>query len=182
VKTPRQLMEIYYQSVGRVSSLLLNLPPDRRGLIHEIDAANLSEFHSLVEQTFSQDFASGASVSASSTHSPVDSPAHLVDGDPETCWAAAEGVQRAEITLELPKPATFDVFQAAETIRLGQRVRSWRLEALVEGAWKPFASGTTIGSKRLARFTPVTASRVRLLLTDCAANPILTSVGLFKEA
>jgi alpha-L-fucosidase len=41
VKTPEQLMDIYYRSVGRNGVLLLNLPPDRRGLIHETDAANL---------------------------------------------------------------------------------------------------------------------------------------------
>jgi len=57
VKTLEQLMDIYYQSVGRNSVLLLNVPPDPRGLIHENDAARLAEFGAEIERRFGQSLA-----------------------------------------------------------------------------------------------------------------------------
>jgi alpha-L-fucosidase len=60
VKSIKQLLDIYYASVGRNSLLLLNLPPDRRGLIHEIDAARLAEFGKIVRETFKTNLAAGS--------------------------------------------------------------------------------------------------------------------------
>jgi alpha-L-fucosidase len=185
-KSVQQLVDIYFQSVGRGTSLLLNLPPDRRGLIHEVDTARLVEFRRILESAFAHDLlteaarAGKATLAASSTRGPQFSPERLVDGDPETCWAAEDGVAAAEIHLEFDRPVTFNLFQAQEAIAFGQRVRGWRLEAQASnGCWQPAAAGTTIGYKRLARFAPVTARRVRLILEDCLESPALASVGLF---
>ena len=180
VKTPRQLVEIYFQSVGRGTSLLLNLPPDRRGLIHEKDAAALKNFRQLLDDAFAEDLAQQAVIHTSHTRSPETAPIHLLREDPEFCWAAPDGVLNAEITLDFPHPVTANIVQIQETIALGQRVRSWRLEGEdTTGGWHTVTSGTTIGAKRLVRFPSCTARRVRLVLTDCKACPVLTSLSLF---
>jgi len=180
VKSLSQLVDIYFQSVGRGTSLLLNLPPDRRGLIHEIDADHLREFHSFLERTFQHDLARNGSISASNTRGPEFAAGFLVDENPETCWATEDGVTNAQLVLEFPQALTFNIFKAQEYIALGQRVRAWRLDAQApDGKWLPVTKGTTIGYKRLARFTPVTAQRVRLCLENSAACPVLTSLSLF---
>jgi alpha-L-fucosidase len=174
--------------VGRGAALLLNLPPGPDGLIHEIDAARLVEFRRLLESAFAHELAAEAlragrlALNASSSYGLRYSPQRLVDGDPATGWAAAEGETAAEIRLDFDRPVTFNLFQAREAIALGQRVRGWRLEAEgPQGGWQPVAAGTTIGPKRLARFTPLTARRVRLLLETASAPPALTSLGLFHS-
>lgn len=180
VKTPQQLVDIYFQSVGRGTSLLLNLPPDRRGLIHETDAAHLRDYRAILDRAFAQDLAQKAIISADSTFSGRTPAHHLLDGDPETCWAAAADDASAVISLEFSQPVYFNIVQIQEHIALGQRVRRWVLEALSpEGNWQVLAAGTTIGYKRLARFAPFTAQQVRLRLIDCAAYPVLSSIGLF---
>lgn len=180
IKDNSQLMDLYFQTVGRGTSLLLNLPPDRRGLIHEIDSTHLREFHRVLEQTFHEDLAMGATVSASSTHSLGFSASNLVDGNPETCWAANEAATKAKIDFVFPNNITFNIFQAQETIALGQRVRAWKLEAQSsDGTWLPVTAGTTIGYKRITRFAPCKTQHIRFYLDNCFASPVLTSFSLF---
>jgi len=180
VKSVEHLLDIYFQSVGYGTSLLLNLPPDRRGLIHEIDAAHLAAFHRILERTFEENLITQALITASATRGPAYAPACLADGDPEPLWAAPDGVTTATLQFEFTHPQPFNVFLVQEAIAFGQRVRRWRLEAQTsEGSWQPLAGGTTIGYKRLARFNPVTAQKVRLLLDDCAACPAISAAGLF---
>jgi alpha-L-fucosidase len=179
VKTVDHLTEIYIQSVGRGTSLLLNLPPDRRGLIHEIDAARLREWRARLDRTFENDLAPQGRLIASGQFSPECPPARLTDGNPDTFWAA--NTLQAEVQLEFEHPITFNVFQAQETIAYGQRVRQWRLEAQTSAGWQSVTSGTTIGSKRLARFAPVTAQHIRLRLPDNLAAPVLSSISLFHS-
>ncbi|HRJ15224.1 MAG TPA: alpha-L-fucosidase [Saprospiraceae bacterium] len=66
VKTPEKLFEIYLSSVGRGAVLLLNVPPDRRGLIHENDIQSLKGFRRILDRTFKINLAQKASVRASS--------------------------------------------------------------------------------------------------------------------
>lgn len=180
VKTVAQLLEIYYHSVGRGANLLLNLPPDRRGLIHETDAARLRELRRVLAATFKTDLARAAKASA--THrrlnGPTFDPDKLNDGDNATAWATDDGVTQASATLEFKPPARFDRVVLQEYLPLGQRVEAWSLEAEVDGQWQSVAKGTTIGYKRIARCAPVTASRVRLNILQARACPMISTLAL----
>ncbi len=182
VKSVRQLVDIYYKSAGRNGVLLLNVPPDKRGLIHEADAARLREFRRVLDETFATNLASGAVASADLPSATGHPAAAVVDGDRHTWWTPAEEAYAAVLELDLHEPRTFDRAMLGEAIELGQRVRSFAIEARVGGAWRPIAEGTTIGHKRLLRFAPVTARRVRLIVRDCRARPALAEVGLYKAS
>ena len=177
VKSLADLLEIYYKSVGRNAVLLLNVPPDRRGLIHENDVARLTELRAVLDETFRINLAAGATMNASSRDSAA---ARIVDGDPQTCWSADAGATSAAVTLDLQATTTFDRALIQEDIRRGQRVRSFTLEAWDGQRWQEIAAGTTIGYKRLLRFPPVTARRVRLHITDARLAPAISELGLYK--
>lgn len=183
VKGLDELEDIYYGSVGRGAGLLLNLPVDRRGIVHEQDAKRLAEFGELIESTFDQDLAEGAAVRASSVHG-GDSrfgPARAVDGDSDTYWAAAAGDDEPWIELLLAKPQTFDVIDLAEPLALGQRVGSFQVEVRDGEGWRTIASGTTIGHRRLLRVAAVTTDGLRVTVLDSLAAPILRRVALFAS-
>jgi alpha-L-fucosidase len=179
VKTPETLVDIYFSSVGRNGVLLLNVPPDRRGLIHENDIASLRGMRAILDGTFRTNLAAGASVKASAEKSGHPAGA-ILDGRPETYWTSEEGVETASIEFESGGPMTFDVALLAEHIRAGQRIESFRLEARIEGGWREFARGTTIGYKRLLRFPAVTARSVRLVIEGSRTSPTLSGFGLYK--
>jgi alpha-L-fucosidase len=182
VKTVAQLVDIYYASVGRSANLLLNVPPDRRGLFHETDVERLRGLRAYLDATFGKDLARGAKASADATRGGASSrfaPARVVDGDASTYWAPDDGAATGTLQLELAAPARFDQVRVREAIALGQRVESWALDAEVGGAWRTLVEGATVGVRRILRFEPVTASRVRLRVTRARACPAIAEVALF---
>ena len=183
VKSPQTLMDIYLSCVGRGANLILNIPPDRRGLIHENDVKALRGFRKLMEETFGSDLAKAATATASQVRGGADNfaPKNLIDGKSDTFWATDDAVTTPEVTLEFQKPVTFNLVRLREYLPLGQRVDDWALDAWQEGAWKEFAKGTAIGNCRLVRTTPSTTIKVRLRITKAAACPALSEFALFAE-
>jgi alpha-L-fucosidase len=180
VKSVDRLVEIYEQSVGRGANLLLNIPPDRRGLIPEIDAERLREFGAVLASTYKDDLARGARAAASHTRGAGFEPARVNDGDDTTYWATADGVTSASIELTWPHPVTFSRLVLKETIALGQRVEHWTADAFVDGRWTPIADGTTIGHKRIARVVPTETARLRVTIVKSRACPLLSTVGVYR--
>ena len=182
VKSLDHLLTIYYSSVGRNSVLLLNVPPDRRGLFHEADVARLKELRRVLDATFKVDLAAGAKVDASSARNADHGPAGAVDGRGETFWmAAGDGSKPETLTVDLGAAKTFDAVLIQERIALGQRIERFRVEARREGDWKKVAEGTTVGHKRLLRIEPATARQVRLVIEKARGGPTVRRFGLFKR-
>ena len=166
------MIDLYYKSVGRGANLLLNVPPNRDGLLNAEDVASLKAFGDYRRKTFGKSLSAGAKVSAGARA--------LVDGRDETWWAAPS--LTPEITLDLPRPVEFQVIRVKEAIRFGQRVDAAAVDRWDSGDWRPVAAMTSIGPRRLIRLdSPVTAARLRLRVTQAAANPLLSEFALFAE-
>jgi len=183
VKTPGELLDIYYGSVGRGASLNLNLPPDRRGLIHEDDARSLQEFRRTIDATFAVNLARGAKLTASNVrgNDARFAPANLLDGDRRTYWATDDAVHTPELVADLGKPVTLSVVSVREHLPLGQRVEAFAVDAWHNGQWREVARGTSIGNLRLLRIKPVTTTKVRLRITQAPVCPALSEFGLYLE-
>lgn len=182
VKTPRQLMDLYYRSVGRGGSLLLNVPPDRRGLLHENDIASLRDFGAMVSGTFRQNLAENAKIQASNVR-PGFNPRNILDGDRYTYWSTNDLIKTAEVELLLPVAAKFNVVRLRENIQLGQRVEAFELDRWSDGKWETFTRATSIGACRLIRTeNDITTTRLRLRITQSAACPAISELGIFLEA
>ena len=189
VKTLSQLMDIYYKSVGRNGTLLLNFPVTPDGLIHPIDSARGAAFADMVRKVFENDLASGADASADNVRggSRKYAAAMVCDGDDETYWATDDGVTSASVVLDFGKAVTFNRIMAQEYIKLGQRVKKFSLETFVDGEWRTLndvsgteAALTTIGRKRIICLPEdVTASKLRLNILDSKACPLISRLGVF---
>lgn len=184
VKTPAQLLEIYYASVGRGCCLNLNLPPDRRGRIHDNDIRSLREFRRILDATFSRNLAQGAVLTASHTRGPgrAYGPAGLLDGKAETYWATPDDVLTPSVTLQFRQPVTFNVVELREYLPLGQRLEAFAVDRWQDGEWVECARGTSVGNRRLLRLgKPIQTERMRLRITQAAACPALSAFGLYLE-
>ncbi|MFQ6042943.1 MAG: alpha-L-fucosidase [Candidatus Poribacteria bacterium] len=180
VKSLEHLIDIYYKSVGRNSVLLLNVPPNDRGLFSEPDVKRLREFREILGKTFAINFAEGKPAVASNVNPDSDA-SNAVDGKKDTYWATDADVTTASLEIHLDEPATFNVSMLQEYIALGQRVEEYRIEVWDGQDWKQIAEGTTIGHKKLDRFSDVTASKVRLSIVKSQANPLIRAFGLYHQ-
>ena len=154
VKSLKHLSDIYFQSVGYNSVLLLNIPPDRRGLIHEADIKRLKEFADYRQQTFADN--------------------RVKNG--RKCWCATSG---SEIVYTLKAKSEINLVMLQEDITKGQRVEAFTVEALTDKGWKEVGKGTTIGYKRMLRFPAVKASQLRVKIDECRLTAYVSQVAAY---
>ena len=184
VKSIHELLKIYYESVGRNSLLLLNVPADKRGHLHEVDSVRLMELRAAIDEIFAVDLAEGASAEACCVRggSRKYAASNVLDGEYDTYWTVDDDVCEASITVTLPEARTFNRVQIQEYIPLGQRVAAFSIEALGEdGQWKTIANETTIGYKRIVHVPVTTASAVRINIEEALACPVINGFALYMD-
>ncbi|MEM7305465.1 MAG: alpha-L-fucosidase [Planctomycetota bacterium] len=181
VKTLRHLLDIWHGSVGRNSNLLLNLPVDRRGLVHENDAAALMALRGALDAIYDVDLAADAQAHASSVWAgdPQRSARAVLDGQAATYWAPAAGDGAPALTLELEEPRAFNRVRLSEHVARGQRVRAFAVDVRTDGAWRALAEATTIGVSRILVTDTVVADAVRVRVLDSKSVPLLAELALF---
>ncbi len=153
VKSLQHLVDIYYQSVGMNSVLLLNIPPDTRGLIHEADVTRLKEFGSYIKSTFSKNSLNTGNVTW--TAKPGDFNEFAVSGD------------------------TVNTVMLQEDIQKGQRVEVFKVEGFINNEWIKLTEGTTIGYKRLLKFDECSPSKIRVTILETREKAHIADVGAF---
>lgn len=179
VKSLDELMNVYYGSVGGNATFLLNLPPDRRGLIHERDVQRLQELGDRIRSTFGTDLATGAAVEAS-VQADGHQADHVLDGQPDTYWAPPEGTEQASLTLDLQRETAFDHVVLQE-YRYSQRIERFELEYLDGDTWKTAYAGTVIGHKRICRFPAVKSRYIRLQIRESRWCPQISSIRIYLQ-
>lgn len=183
VRTPQNLIQLYFQSVGRGASLNLGLPPDTRGRLHDSDVAALKHFGDWQRETFGNDLAPNAHAIASNTRGNDEryAVANIIDGDRQTYWCTDDTALTPSVVLDLGREVHFNVVSLREYLPLGQRVDDWALDAEADGNWVELARGTAIGSRRLVRAASTTTSKVRLRILKAAACPAISEFALHCE-
>jgi alpha-L-fucosidase len=180
VRSPENIMELYYSSVGRNSNLLLNVPPDRRGLIHENDVKSLLGFRALLDREFSNEIAFGKKVSASGSRGKKFSASNINDGNPETYWSLKDGVTSGELIIDLGSETEVNRILIQEYINLGQRVQEFHVEAFENNKWIPVLEGTTIGYRVIRKFSVVKTSKIKVIISKSKACPLISNIELYR--
>jgi alpha-L-fucosidase len=181
VKTADQLFEIYLTSVGRGSTLLLNVPPDKRGLFHENDVRSLQAFKAKLDSEFKTDLANNRPVKASAVRGDAEkySGSMVNDGDSNTFWCTDDSEKSGSLEIDLDGEKDIHYVVLQEHIRLGQRIKKFTVDGFSNGEWTGIASGTTVGYKRILRVKDTKASKIRIQIVDSKAAPILSTVSVY---
>lgn len=185
VKSVADLWDIYFNSVGRNSVLLLNFPPDKRGLISAIDSVRAAGLQQLITSTFKTNLAAGATVKSLHQRGNDYKPTAMIDSDERTYYATNDKAVTDTITFDLGKKKTFDVLMLQEVIELGHRTTGWSVDYSPDGKnWVAIPEATnkqSIGYKWLVKFKPVTASKVRLRVDSGKASLAIHTFGIYKQ-
>jgi len=167
VKSPKELVNLYYESVGHNSLLLLNIPPNREGLFSDDDIASITGFRNILNETFKTNLASGKV------------PSSLTDKNLNTyiSFKANES-----LIIDFKKPVKIDRILLQENIAAGQRIKKALFEYWDGQEWKTLGEFTTVGYKRLLRFNEQTFLKLRLSILDCKGCVQLSEIGFFKAS
>ena len=182
VKTVEQLTDLYYNSVGHNTNLLLNFPVNQEGRIPSIDSANAVQWHEKLQKDFADNLLKGCNVTASNTRSWRFRPKCVLDEDYTKYWATEDGIHQAELIFDFPKTTAFNRLLLQEYIPLGQNVDSFYLDYYFNGKWLPIEVNeptTTIGYKRLLRFQSVNADKLRIRFKVFKGTLCINKVGAY---
>ncbi|MBM3178669.1 MAG: alpha-L-fucosidase [Bacteroidetes bacterium] len=181
VKSPEKLFDIWLTSVGRGSTLLLNIPPDRHGRIHRRDEQALMGFRKILEKAFEKPLVAGGALEVSQDRGGSDQygAGSLMDGDDQTYWATDDGVTSGTATVRWTSPKVMHYIMLQEPIALGQRVSSFVVEAEINGAWREVAQGTTIGYKRVLALDGIEASALRVSINQSKNCVALSTLEVY---
>lgn len=179
VKSLDELLHVYYGSVGGNAMFLLNLPPDKRGLIHENDVKRLGELGDRIREIFQENLATEATATATEEQSGHEANA-MFDDNKDTFWAPEEGTEQAQIEIDLQEEQVFDHIVLQE-YRYGQRVEKFELEYKAGDKWKPLFTGTVIGYKRICRCDETKARFIRLTISASRWCPQISSFAVYNS-
>ena len=176
------LVDLYYRSVGHNANFLLNFPVALTGKITPTDSARAVEWHQTILNDLKVNLLKGINVKASNTRGREYSASKVSDVNWDTYWATEDGVTDATLTFTLNETMDVNRILIQEYIPLGQRVRSFAIEAEFNGQWKPVEavdSTTTVGYKRIVRFHTVKADKIRIHFTNARGPLCINNVEAF---
>ena len=179
VKSPEKLFQIWLESVGRNANLLLNFPIDRRGLVHETDAANAMAMKQLIDRFTLTDVALTSATTATNTRDGFDS-SNVNDDDHSTYWSTEDDVTTGAIQLDFEDLVEITAVDVSEHIQLGQRVQAFTVEVKRNMNWIEVARATTIGNRRILRFEPVICTSIRVNVTKSLGPITLETLKVYE--
>ena len=190
--TPRtltNLAEMYFRSVGHNATLLLNVPPNNEGKVDQAIRDRVVEFGQNVQDTFRTNLAkaNGTTITASNVRgNDIDfKPGNAVDDDDATYWTTDDGTTSGSLTIKWDSAKRFDVVSIEEAIQNGQHINSYEVEYKENdnASWQTMERGVTVGSKRLIRTSPISATQIRITVgTSTGKVPQLSEVGVYKAS
>ncbi len=178
VRSLTVLSDIYFRSVGGNCTLLLNIPPDTRGLFHETDVKRLEALGEKIKKAFSCCLSEDA-VFTSDKSDGRNNAENLKTDTYDTYFATNEGENTASITISFPEKRKIRMAVIKENILFSQRTEAFTIECRHGKGWQKLFSGTTIGYKRIARFRPTVTDTVRITITDSRINPVISHIAIY---
>ena len=179
VKSLEHLVDIYYKSVGRGANLLLNLPVDRRGLVHENDVKALMDLRKTLDASFKTNLVQGASITGTNTRGSLYEAGNVIDNNPDTYWATDDENNSGVLEIDFGKEIDFNRLVLQEYIALGQRVKSFKVEVWQNGRFEEIDKQTTIGYKRILRFSDLKSDKLRISFLDAKGPLTISNIEVY---
>jgi alpha-L-fucosidase len=169
-------------SVGRNSVLLLNVPPNKDGLLPPQDVARLGQFGASIRNLFTTNRAAGKDATGDSTFHDDYGAARAVDGKLDTFWAAGDGTTSGRLEVDLGGATSVRIVDLAEPIALGERSKQYHVEVQAPGSttWTTISTGTIIGQRNLIRVNPARmAQKIGVVIEDARGVPAIAELGVY---
>ncbi len=182
VKTTNEILDIWFRSVGGNTVFLLNIPPNRDGLLSQRDVKVLNEVGEKLKETFEENLSTNSKVKASTFKSEKYKPQNILDNNLDKCWIPKEEDKNPYIEILLPEKKNFNVIVLQEQIQdYSQRVAKFKIEAEINNEWKTIVEGTTIGYKEICRLPIVSSRKLKLTILSSRHSPTINNFALYYE-
>lgn len=177
VKSVKKLMNIYFGSVGGNSSLLLNIPPDKNGILSKADVKVLRKLGEALRNEFPDNLCENAKAIASSQLD-ENHPASNILTD-NGFWQCAEGDKAPEIIIDFGRVVTADKIVLMENIATGQQIENIQIFGDNGRGFKELYKGTVIGYKRICRFKKQKLQKIKVVITSYRTKATMQRIEVY---
>ena len=177
VKSPQQLFELYLKSVGRGANLLLNVPPDQRGMIAEKDSASLIEFKKLKDENFGDNILKQANTYYEFSEKDLTGKSLSVRSPGANSFGYAINLQN--FVVQLQQPSKINCIVLREAIHLGQSIRKFNIVLYNGDKIVSQIPGSSVGRKRILTFPAITATSFKVYLQDATGNDNISGIAAY---
>ncbi len=178
VRSLKALTDIYFRSVGGNCTLLLNIPPDKRGLFADNDVKRLGEMGDFLRRAFSRCISEDAVFTADSCDG-KNVPENLKTDSYDTYFSTDEGINKVSITITFPETRRISYVVIKENILKSQRIESFSIQKKTSKGWRRIYNGTTVGYKKIVRLRSVKTGAIRINITDSRVNPVISHISVY---
>ncbi|MBE6732018.1 MAG: hypothetical protein E7564_10040 [Ruminococcaceae bacterium] len=180
VRSPENLMNLWFSSIGRNAGLLLNFPPDKRGKINEKDFASAKAFYKNLRESFENNLLENADIKVSSLYSDEYKKENILLREKESIFAFGSEDKNPEIEFIFNKKIKFNAVKISEAIKYGHHIKGFTLSAYTENGWLTFIKGECIGNMYAESFGEIETDRIKLNITDFASIPLIDFMGVYN--
>ena len=186
-KSLEHLLQIYYKAVGGNSSLLLNVTPNKKGLIPDEDVARLKEMGDAIAASVSKPMAvESISVGDGTDMKPLDATkvSHLLNESTYDGYTLSKENNEYVIEIKLDEPGQLGRIDLREDQHSSQRVEEFEVwvRNSETGKWQLIGDSTIIGNRRILMFENApTTDTVRITIKQSRSNPVLRSISLYEK-
>lgn len=181
IKSVEELTDIYFKSVGRNSNLLLNIPPNKDGLISQYDVQRLRDWKQHIDKIFANNLFKGQKIECSNYRDKSDSysPDNCLDDNRNTFWVTDKNVLSSDVTITFGKNENINILRLEEAIEYGQRIKAFEVYCNQMGTMVKVFGGTTVGRSRIIKFNTVNTDKIKIVIKDAYASPTLREIKAF---
>ncbi len=177
VRSEENLLDLWFTSVGSNAGFLLNLPPDRRGLIHENDANSLIRFNKIITKALKANLAKDATVSAGSVRNGCKAENVLSENE-DLFYSSSDGCVNPEITVSLKDNTEFNMLTLREVNEAGHRITDIEISTLVNGEWLTLERSKCVGNRLAVRFPSVVSDKIKIRVLSALGEPLIYGFGV----
>ena len=178
VKTPENLFQLYLKSVGRGANLLLNVPPNDKGVISQFDSVSLIGFNKLLNENFKKNLVTKVSIQNTLTQK-CKTIRTLTDNKTVSGCVVNSGCDHIHVNLKKNRSANCILIQ--EDISNGQSCSQFDLSLYDErNVLLKTISGTTIGNKRIITFPELPVKKIILRILEQKKSTKISEIKVFS--
>lgn len=180
VRTPENLLKLWFTSVGSNAGLLLNVPPNKDGLLSEADIQSITDFNKMLDESLENNLAEKASVEVNSAAEEEYSGRNVLNNDDNSFYTPKPECSTPEMIFTFDEKIEFNTFILSEMIEFGHKIRGFEISARVDNEWKTLCKGECVGYKCTEHFDVISTDAVKLKITDAVSAPQIRFFGLYR--
>lgn len=178
VRSLEELSQIYFHSVGGNGTFLLNIPPNKEGLLAKEDVERLKELGEFLRKAFKRNLVEEAVLAVDSYKEGFEIE-NVREPGYGKYFSTREGITSCTIDIEFEEETVIHYLILQENIEMSQRIEGFSVWAETDGNLREVYRGKVVGYKHIAQLKGIRTKFLQIKIHDARVCPTVAFLGVF---